>query len=337
MFSFGVKKQLPVFLAATFLVTLTVSGVWAHGGHKQETKIRISLPDVVAKVNGTEIKGDTIVQELKSAISNYKARRMPLTIDQEKTAAKKLIDNEISRVLILQKGMKIGVSVSAEMLDNKLDLIRLRFKSDAIFEHNLADKGITLEQYREGLKTDLVVAEVIQKEVKAKIQVSEQDIKEYYEKNVGRFQKPAQVRASVILIKVGPKAETDVKMKKRKKLESILDQIKNGADFASMAQRFSQDSLRTKSGDLGFFGEKQMFKPFSDRAFKMKVGEVSDIFKTRHGFHLLKVTEKKPGVTQPLEKARDGIEKMLKKKKVGQATRDYILALKKQADVKTYF
>ena len=80
-----------------------------------------------------------------------------------------------------------------------------------------------------------------------------------------------------------------------------------------------------------------MLPAFSDRAFKMKAGEVSDIFRTGHGFHVLKVTDKKPAGASPFEAEQEKIKNFLIQKKVSQATRDYIEVLKKQAKIKTYF
>ncbi len=80
-----------------------------------------------------------------------------------------------------------------------------------------------------------------------------------------------------------------------------------------------------------------MLPAFSTRAFKMKVGEVSDIFRTGHGLHLLKVTDKKPEELSPFERERTKIEKFLTNKKVSQATRDYIENLKKKSKIKTYY
>jgi parvulin-like peptidyl-prolyl isomerase len=95
--------------------------------------------------------------------------------------------------------------------------------------------------------------------------------------------------------------------------------------------------LASKGGDLGFFTQKQMLPAFSSRAFKMKVGEVSEIFRTGHGFHIIKVTDRKPGVASPFATEKEKIEKFLVKKNISQATRDYIETLKKKAQIKTYF
>ena len=113
--------------------------------------------------------------------------------------------------------------------------------------------------------------------------------------------------------------------------------MKNGADFGALAQQHSQDSLAAKGGDLGFFTKKQMLPAFSSRAFKMKVGEVSEIFRTGHGFHVIKVTDRKPESLSSFATEKGKIEKFLANKKISQATRDYIENLRKEARIKTYF
>ena len=145
-----------------------------------------------------------------------------------------------------------------------------------------------------------------------------------------------KARASVILIKAERGDEKSEKLA-RKKIESALEKIKNGSDFNVIATKYSQDSLASKGGDLGYFTKNQMFGAFSSRAFGMKVGEVSEIFKTVHGFHILKLTDIKKGNTLSLDNAKAQIERKLRKNKVGSATRSYVEALKQKADIKMYF
>ena len=90
---------------------------FAHSGHTHEEKLRISLPDVVAKVNDQDIHNDDILRELKKTLKNYKDRGIPLSVEEERITAKKLIDNEIGRALLLQKGNEIKVNVSDKLLE----------------------------------------------------------------------------------------------------------------------------------------------------------------------------------------------------------------------------
>ncbi len=337
MFRTGSIKTIPIFLSALALVAATAANGYAHSGHKHDDKPPIALPEVTAKVNDTDIKREVIIRELQKSIRSYKAKGMTLSPDQLKTAAKKLIDEEIGRTLLLQKGKEIGVAVSPEMVNEKLNQVKASFKSDAVFEHKLADQGMSLDQYQEELRTDLIMNEVIKKEVEPKIKISEKELKAHYEKNIDQFQTEDKVRASVMLIKLKPDSGQQAEQMARKKLESVLEQVKSGSDFGDLAQKFSQDSLAAKGGDLGFFTQKRMLPAFSSRAFKMKVGEVSEIFKTKHGLHILKVTDKKPGATRTFAEEKETIRKTLLERKTAQATRDYVQALKKEAKLKTYF
>jgi len=317
-------------------VSANPAKVWAHSGHKHDA-LKIKLPKVVAQVNGVDISGDTISRELKKAVQQYKKRGMPLNASQEKSAAKKLIDDEIGRTLLVLKAQDSGINITKDMLEKRLKEVQAKFRSNAVFEHKLADRGMTLDQYRAELETDLYMDQIIKKEIEPKIKIPENETRDYYEKNKNKFASQEKVRASIILLKFNPSQGKAGEQKALKKFESILDQIRNGADFAAMAKKFSEDSLASKGGDLGFFTKKQMLPAFSNRAFKMKDGEVSDIFRTGHGFHVLKVTDKKPAGASPFEAEQEKIKNFLIQKKVSQATRDYIEVLKKQAKIKTYF
>ena len=338
MFPKGFFKQLRIACLALFLLAGATSEIFAHSGHKHDAKPPISLPEVTARVNDTDIKREVILRELNKIIRKYQAKGMTLNADQLKTTAKKLIDDEIGRTLLLQRGKKIGVLVTPEMVNRKINQIKGTFKSNAVFEHKLADRGMSLDQYQEELRTDLIMDQVIKKEVESKIKIDEKELKAHYDKNIDKFRTPDKVRASVILIKLLPNSSSERKRQAvRKKMESILEQIKGGTDFAGLAKKFSQDSLAPKGGDLGFFAKNRMLPAFSERAFQLKVGGVSEIFQTKHGLHILKVTDKKPGDDRPFENEKESIRKTLIEKKSAQATRAFVQTLKKQADLKTYF
>ena len=330
------NKILYASLFCFFSSFLAGTLVFSHSGHTHEEKLRISLPGVVARVNGQDIHNDDIIRELKKTLKNYKDRGIPLTAEEEKITAKKLIENEIERALLLQKGNEINALVSDEALDKKLRKVKSSFKSDSIFEHELKNRKLTLDQYKKELKIDLLMQQVIDREIEPNIKVSEKDIESFYEKNKDKFITEKKVRASVILVKA-KQGDTKAEKSARQKIESILEDIKNGSSFSEMATKYSQDSLAPKGGDLGYFAKNQIFGAFSERAFNMKVNEVSPVFKTGLGLHLLKLTDLKEGKMMPLDKTKTRIEKILRKNKVGNATRNYVEKLKQKSKIKMYF
>ena len=129
----SINKILRISLFCFWAFNLTATFAFAHSGHTHEEKLRISLPDVVAKVNDQDIHNNDILRELKKTLKNYKDRGMPLSVEEEKITAQKLIDNEIRRALLLQKGNEIKAKVSEEALNQKIRSVKSSFKSDAIF------------------------------------------------------------------------------------------------------------------------------------------------------------------------------------------------------------
>jgi len=124
----------------------------------------------------------------------------------------------------------------------------------------------------------------------AKAKISDNEVRTHFDLNKQKFTTPKKVKARHILFKVGPDAEPEAIEKARKKALYVLSQAKSGRDFGGLARKHSDDpGSRDKGGDLGFFARYRMVKPFSDAAFAMKSGEMSDPVRTPFGWHIIKV------------------------------------------------
>ncbi len=124
------------------------------------------------------------------------------------------------------------------------------------------------------------------------VAVNDAEVKQYYEENITQFQGDEQRQASHILIGFNSNARPQEKATAKAKAETILQQVKaNPKNFEKLAIEHSQDTgSATKGGDLGSFGRGAMVKPFEDKAFSMKVGQVSDLVESEFGFHIIKLT-----------------------------------------------
>jgi peptidyl-prolyl cis-trans isomerase C len=111
------------------------------------------------------------------------------------------------------------------------------------------------------------------------------------DKNPDKFE---TARASHILFKVDEKADEAAKKKILAQAETVLKQVKGGADFAGLAKKHSADGSAQQGGDLGFFNKGQMVPAFDQAAFSMLPGQVSEIVTTQFGYHIIKVTDRKP-------------------------------------------
>lgn len=145
--------------------------------------------------------------------------------------------------------------------------------------------------------------------VAGKIEVTADDARAYYEQNKARFTTAEQRRASHILVRVDDGADAAQREAARAKAEAIVARLKEGADFAELARTESQDPGSAASGgDLGFFSADMMVKPFADAAFALGEKETSAVVETEFGFHVIRVTDVRPGTQRSFESARPEIE-----------------------------
>lgn len=137
-----------------------------------------------------------------------------------------------------------------------------------------------------------------------------------------------KIRASHILVSFNQNGTVDT-AKALEKIKDIQNKIKGGEDFAELAKQFSDDKgSGVNGGDLGFFSRRMMVKEFDQAAFKLKVGEVSDIVKTRYGFHLIKLTDTQD--FPPFEKEKEKLRDVYKKSRYDSDYKDYVSKLKNE-------
>ncbi len=164
------------------------------------------------------------------------------------------------------------------------------------------------EDYRIGERRKIKYALVDVEQLRARAVVLPGEIEKYYRDNEPQYTTPEQVRASHILLKTEGKDEAAVKAK----AEALLKQVKGGADFAALAKKESEDDQsKAQGGDLDYFGRGRMVKEFEDVAFSLPVGQVSELVKSSFGFHIIKVTDKKPEARRSLDEVRQQITDQL--------------------------
>ncbi|MDP2647355.1 MAG: SurA N-terminal domain-containing protein [Desulfobacterales bacterium] len=150
------------------------------------------------------------------------------------------------------------------------------------------------------------------------IQLTPQEIKTYYETNRKEFQTPKTVQASHILLKTGPGDSPEKVEQTKSRILEILKMARAGQDFATLAKKYSEDPSKDNGGNLGAFEKDQMVAPFSDQAFSMKAGEISEPVKTQFGWHIIKVEKVNAEINLSLEEATEKIRQTL----TGQRTQD---------------
>jgi len=129
-------------------------------------------------------------------------------------------------------------------------------------------------------------------------------------------------------------ADAAAKAEARAKAEQVLKDIKAGKDFAALAKEHSQDpGSAVNGGDLGFFQPGQMVGPFNDAAFSLAPGSVSDLVETEFGFHIIKVAEKQPSRTVPLDDVKPQLEQFLLQRNRQEQTEAFVEGLRSKGKI----
>src|SRR3990167_6466670 len=143
------------------------------------------------------------------------------------------------------------------------------------------------------------------------VKTHEAVIQNYYASHEEEFNTPEQVKARHILIGVKEGATPDQDKEARNKIDEIRKKATR-ANFSELAQKNSQDQgSGKKGGDLGWFSRDRMVKAFSDVAFSLQPGQISDVFKSQYGYHIILLEEKRPAVERPLEGVKFSIAEKL--------------------------
>jgi len=310
-----------------------VAGMLLWLGHADAAK---TTGKKIAEVNGVAISKKDFDKQMQHVQARLAQRGKTLEGAELEAMKKNVVSTLIDRELLYQASQKDGIKISKKAIDEKINELKKRFGKAEDFSQILKKADITEAQLRTQLKQQMAVQKLVEKKISKSIKISDKEARAFYDSKPEFFKKPEQVRASHILVKVDANAkEKDVKAA-RKKIEGIQKRLKKGEDFAKLAKETSQCPSSAKGGDLGFFKHGQMVKPFEDAAFSMKTGQVSDIIRTRFGFHIIKVTGKKPATTVAFAKAEGKIKNYLKQKKVQDGVKKLVASLKKEAKIEKF-
>ncbi|GBC59109.1 hypothetical protein DENIS_0040 [Desulfonema ishimotonii] len=145
------------------------------------------------------------------------------------------------------------------------------------------------------------------KDYAEKAEVSQEEITEYFESHPDEFKEPKTVEARHILFKLESDSSPETVEKRKEKASEVLALAREGKDFAELAKEYSEGPTRSKGGFLGKFRKETMVKPFADKAFSMKAGEISEPVRTRFGWHLIKVEKVNEAKTFTLAESTEKI------------------------------
>jgi len=217
------------------------------------------------------------------------------------------------------------VTVSDKDVDKRLDQIKKQYfsNSEKKYKQQLAQQGLTDAQVRSDIRASLI-SEGLFKKVTGKANVSDSDIKAYYDQHLSQYSVPEQRTVAHILVKTKALADR------------LYTQIQGGANFAALAKKYSQDPGSKSLGGKLTISKGQTVGPFDQTAFLLSTGQVSHPVKTQFGYHIIKALgDVKPAKTTPLSgDVKKSIKQQLEQQKKNDAMTAWTTKLQKDYNKK---
>lgn len=278
--------------------------------------------EVVAKVNGEPIHRTEMEQAVKFEVSKYDPK---IINDEAKVAQirKLTLDDLVKNLILFQAAKKAGITLSDSELNNEYTRLKSKY-TEASFQKMLEFKGIKYNEWKESKKREFVIDKLIDKEVVSKIEISDEDIKKYYNRHRRTFSHGDEVHARQILVDTAKTAE------------EVRKRAASGENFAALAQEFSIAPESKRGGDLGWFPRGRMPRSFDEACFPLPNGEMSPVVKTEFGYHIFKVLERRQAQAVKIEDVKDKIIALLKQEKIEEAFNLWFEPIRKKAKVEIY-
>jgi peptidyl-prolyl cis-trans isomerase SurA len=323
-------------LAATTVVALLMAGCAGNDASVTKEPVATTLktgqpppsPDgqkktknvtnaVVAIVNDEIITLYDVNRESQPAINA--AEKKGALNDEARSQLRRLaLDHLIEKKLTEQKIRELNIKVSEEEIRQAIDDVRKQnnIPTQEALVAALAGQGLSFDQYRAQLQEQIEKLKLVSVEVRAKVQVGETEMRDYYAANLAKYTEEESYRARHIFFKTGEKATPEEIQRSKATALAVLADARGGKDFAELAKKFSEDpAARKDGGDLGSFKKGDMQPELEKTILSLKPGEVSDLVSTPIGFHIIKLEARIPGTVKPFESVKSDIEEIIYRKK----------------------
>lgn len=276
-------------IGIVFVIALVMAGC-SQGG-KQGAALT-----VLATVNGEPVTLEQLNNRMKflnlgfTNVSTHNAA----TEDASLEALSQLIEE----TLYMQEAKKKGIAVSGKEVAERLATLREDYP-DGSFERTLQSGHLTEDDFKEDVTRKLTIEKLLAAEVYSNVKVADSELKKYFKDHRDEFNRPLQVRARQIVVE----DETNA--------TGILEKIRHGADFATIAKEQSLSPDGEAGGDLGYFSKGDMPPEFEDIVFKLKPGQISPVVKSPYGYHIFKVEDVRKAIHPKFDEVKDQVRQKI--------------------------
>jgi peptidyl-prolyl cis-trans isomerase SurA len=293
---------------------------------------------VVATVNSDIIT----LYELNNSIEQVTGRSVAnLILRDEKRfyqIRRAVLNSLINQKIAEQQIRKLGIKVTDRDIEEAIEKVKREnnFAQEELLD-TLRLEGITLEEYKKQLKGEIERARLVNYEVKSKIVITEEDLRNYYQGHIEQFSETHKVKLARILLKNENLTHKQGGAKARDLGEEIVRNLAGGSDFSDMAKAYSQGPAGSEGGCLGWIPFDQLDPSLKKRIVKLSPGEYTELHACPSGLQIVQLIDERRGGVKPFEEVRDAIYSKLFKGKVEEKYAAWLSKLREESFIKVVF
>ncbi len=326
----SLKRWLFGWLLVNLLLTAGGAGALAAA---QETEV---VDRIAAVVNNDII----LLSELEEKLAPFreKIRQSGYGPEKEREMLFKvrteILDALIDQKLTDQEIKKYGISISEAEIDQTLERVKeANYYTDEELREALEAQGITLSEYRERIREQLQRTQLVNREVKSKIVITEEEIRDYYEAHAEEYGEGKKYHLRNIIMRVPDYAGPEEKAAIQGKMASILAELKGGRPFADAAREYSE-ALAEEGGDIGSFAVDALSEEIREPILSLSPGEFTEVLETGLGYQIFYLEEIEAAGGRPLETVREDIQETLYQEAVNQTFQTWLDDLRDRSHIK---
>lgn len=325
------RRRLGVVLLLVLLAAAITRPGWVYAEQLLDGIAAVVNDDIVTI---SEVR-ETITLEAEQLQQRFSGATLQ---EQTTTLFQHALQGLIDIRLQLERARKLNLRVEDEDVTYHIDTLKKHNQiSDEQFEHMLRDRGMTLDKYREQVREGLLIAKLVNVEVRSRLVVLDTELQEAYQQRQERYRVPGELTVSHILFLVSPNASQQEEEQARQKAAAVLEKLRKGEPFAEMARQYSEGPSADRSGLLGTFRTGELLPGFEEAAAALKPGEISDLVRTRAGFHIIRVESRQDGGYRSFEDVQEEIKTDLLQTKTEHKYQEWLQTLRQSAYVKILY
>ena len=317
-------------LVACIVIDLTSSGTLGA----QETEV---VDRIVAVVNNEIITLYDLNRAFAPYAGNIRALKYPPEKERQTLfqVRQDILDQLIDSMLADQQGKRGQITVSQKEIDNTIERLKeSRQFTDEQLRQGLASQGMTMEEYRKEIEEQLMRARLVNREVKSKIVITKEDIKDYYESHREQYAGEKKYHLWNLFIKVSSDSDDSERSVARNLMEANLVKLKQGQSFESLIDGLKNSPSAVQGTDLGLYRLEELSEQLRQVVKNMKAGEFSALLDSNFGYQIIYIQNIEETQAKPLEAVESEVEEKLYTESVDNKYQEWLEQLRARSHIR---